>query len=432
MWKSRHRSSRSPYPNADARVDLRGPLLAGAVAFVGAWSALVYVHAFRLWIVGDLRFYENWGSWTAAHQVPYRDFSLEYPPGALPSFVAPIYLRKLAGYHGVYYDWFRVEILLLGLLTLAATAWALRLLAVRRAHAYVALVFVGLAVLMLGPVAISRYDYWPAFLTVLGVAVLLSGRERLACGVFAAGCVVKIYPIVLLPLALVLLWRKRGRRGVLEGAGVAVAVAALGFLPFVAMAPHGLWHGMWRQASRPLQVESLAASFWVAAHHLGGLHLHAVKSYGSDNLVTPGAKLAATLSGLAVAIAVVAIWIWFARGPAGRDEIVVAAAACVVAYVAFNKVFSPQYLVWLFPLVPLVRGRRGLWATATLAIVCGLTQAWEPYGYADLYKHWAGLVSALLIVRDLLVVALLAVLVWPRPHAERAPAAAVRLEAADL
>src|SRR5438552_8656439 len=117
-----------------------------------------------------------------------------------------------------------------------------------------------------------------------------------------------------------------------------------GFVPFVVTAPHGLWLGMWRQASRPLQVEALAASFWFAAHQIAGLHIHAVKSYGSDNFVTPGADAAATLSGVAVIVALVAIWIWFARSAAGRDEVAVAAAACVVAYVAFNKVFSPQYL----------------------------------------------------------------------------------------
>jgi len=248
----------------------------------------------------------------------------------------------------------------------------------------------------------------------VGVAALLAGRERLACGAITAGFVVKVYPLVLLPLALVVLWRKRRWRGVAEGVGVSAVVAAAGFVPFLVWAPHGLWEGMWRQASRPLQIESFAASFWFVAHQ-AGLHLHTVKSYGSDNLVTPGADTAATLSGVAVIVALVAVWIWFARSAAGRDEIAVASAAAVVAYVAFNKVFSPQYLVWLFPLVPLVRGRKGLWATALLGLVTGLTQVWEPYGYVDLFKHHEAWVSVALLVRDLLVVALLAVLVWPRP-----------------
>ncbi len=409
MSKTHNPSGRSSF----LRTEL-GPPLAGAAAFVVSWSVLSFVHVFQKWLFGDVRAYVNWGTWTAFHQVPYRDFRLEYPPGAIPMFAGPVYLRKLAGYHGVYYEWFRVEILVLGLLTIAAAAWALRSLGASLAHRYGALVFAGFGALLLGPIALARYDYWPAFLSILGVAALLAGRERLACAVITAGFVAKVYPIVLLPLALVVLWRRRRLRGVAEGLGVSAVVAGAGFLPFVVLAPHGLWEGMWRQASRPLQVEALAASFWFVAHQIAGLHIHTVKSYGSDNLVTPGADTAAALSGVAVIVALVAIWVWFARGAAGRDEIAVARAAAVVAYVAFNKVFSPQYMIWLFPLVPLVRGRRGLSATGLLAVVTGMTQVWEPYHYGALFRHHAAWVSFLLLVRDLLVVAMLALLVWPR------------------
>jgi hypothetical protein len=408
MSRIRESSSRSSLLRTEI-----GPALAGAASFAVAWGVLAYAHVFQKWLVGDVRFYDNWGNWTAVHRLPYGDFRLEYPPGAIASFAAPVYLRKLGGYHGVYADWFRVEILLLGLLAIAALAWALHSLGASRRHRYGALVFAGFAPLLLGPIAVSRYDYWPALLSVLGVAALLAGRERLACALIAAGFAAKVYPIVLLPLALVVLWRKRRLRGLAEGVGVSLLVAAAGFAPFLVLAPHGLWEGMWRQASRPLQVESLAASFWLAAHHVGGLHVHAVKSYGSDNLTTPGADAAATLSGLVVIAALLAVWIWFARRPAGRDEIATAAAASVVAYVAFNKVFSPQYLVWLFPLVPLVRGRRGLYAISLLGVATALTQAWEPYRYVDLYRDLAAAPAFLLLARDLLVVCLLGVLVWP-------------------
>src|SRR5262245_4387548 len=37
----------------------------------------------------DLRVYQPYGSAVATRHVPYRDFALEYPPGALPMFIGP-------------------------------------------------------------------------------------------------------------------------------------------------------------------------------------------------------------------------------------------------------------------------------------------------------------------------------------------------------
>ena len=47
----------------------------------------------------------------------------------------------------------------------------------------------------------------------------------------------------------------------------------------------------------------------------------------------------------------VAIWITFARRDRTREELVRYAAAAVVAFVALGKVLSPQFLIWLIPLV---------------------------------------------------------------------------------
>ena len=164
------------------------------------------------------------------------------------------------------------------------------------------------------------------------------------------------------------------------------------------------------------------SALWIGAHHVAGLRLHSVNSYGSSNIASSGARFAGTLSAVLAAALIVAIWIRFARSSRDRDEIVLAFAACVAAYVAFAKVLSPQYLVWLFPLVPLVRGRRGLWATAVLGVAAVLTQLWEPQHHGDLYRHFAMRESVLLMTRDVLLIAMLALLVWPRPlerHAEQ-------------
>ena len=122
------------------------------------------------------------------------------------------------------------------------------------------------------------------------------------------------------------------------------------FLPFAILAPHGLWLSVWDQASRPIQIESLAASFLTTF-----AHPHAILSTSSVSIA--GYHWLETLTTAVELAALVALWIAFARGPADRERFLRYAAACVCAFVAFGKVLSPQYLIWLVPLVALVRGR---------------------------------------------------------------------------
>jgi hypothetical protein len=136
-------------------------------------------------------------------------------------------------------------------------------------------------------------------------------------------------------------------------------------------------------------------------------------SHGSQNLAGGAAGVVAFLTTLAQVAAVVGIWVWYARGPADRDRLLRACAASVCAFVAFGKVFSPQFLVWLVPLVPLVRGRRGALASGLLALALVFTQLWFPYRYWDLALEFDALASWLVLVRDLTVLALLAVLTLP-------------------
>ena len=393
--------------------ELHGPLLAGVAVFVAAWLFVCFVPAFADWLYGDVRFYENWGTAMANHAVPYRDFRIEYPPGALVTFIGPTYLRKLAGYHGTYYEWFRVELLVIGVVSLAVMACALAQLGASRRRAYAALCVAGVAPALLGPIAFSRYDYWPALLAVAAVAALAARRPMLACGLAAAGAATKVYPALFIPLALIELWRARGARGAAQGAALAVAVAAAISAPFVAVAPHGFAWALHRQVVRPLQVESLGAVLFAAAHHLFGVDLHVVKRAGSDNLIGSGPDVAASLSGVATLVALLAVYWLYARRGRTREQLVIACVAAVTAYIAFSKVFSPQYLVWLIPLVPLVGGRRGIRAGALLLVLLGLTQIWEPYRYGEYFTSFPVWITALVLARDLLVVLLLAVLLWP-------------------
>ena len=87
-----------------------------------------------------------------------------------------------------------------------------------------------------------------------------------------------------------------------------------------------------------------------------------------------------------------------------------AAAATVAALVAFDKVLSPQYLIWIVPFVALASGRAGIAAGAFLLLALGLTQTWWPWSYWQLASGHESPWSWYLLARDLALVAVFVVL----------------------
>jgi len=357
-------------------------VVAAAGLFLLAWG-LVHLGWWRAQIT-DVPTYELYGDAIVHHgQVPYRDFSLAYPPGALPVFILP----ELVGGYAATFGWLMA---LCGLAMLAV---------VDRVRGR-AVWFVAVSPVLVGSLVLTRFDLWPALLAVAALAALLDGRHRLGWALLGAAVAAKLWPLALVPLAYA--WSRRAGRteAVLAGA----AVAAAWFVPFGVLGPHGLWETVYGQYDRPLQIESLGAAFLTTFGHP-----HVVSSHGSQNLAGEGG-VAAALS-IATAVSLLALWTGFVRGPVTRERFVRYAAAVVCATIAFGKVLSPQYLIWLVPLVPLVRGRRGAVATGLLASALVLTQVWFPTRYWEYVDGFR--LAGVVLARDLALVALLAVLALP-------------------
>jgi hypothetical protein len=382
------------------------------VAFGASWG-LLHRGFYRHDQIDDTPIYARYGDAISNGQVPYRDFGLEYPPGALPVFAIPSLLRTPAGDDDVYRNRFEVEMIVCGELAVMFVLSALLTLGASPLRLGLALGFVAVAPLLLGSVVLTRFDLWPAALTAGALAALLAGRDKLSAGVLGLAVAAKLYPLALVPVAGAWIWRRSGRRRALVALGVFVAVLLACFLPFLVLAPHGIWQSITRQTGRPLQIESLGAGVLLVLHQVAGLGITMKSSNGSQNLAGATPDALATIQTVLQAIAIVGVWIWFARGPAERDRLVRAYVAAVCAFVAFGKVLSPQFLIWLVPLVVLVRGRRGLAAGATLALALVLTQLWFPFRYWALALHFAAFPSWLVLARDLVLIGLFGVLLWP-------------------
>ena len=96
-----------------------------------------------------------------------------------------------------------------------------------------------------------------------------------------------------------------------------------------------------------------------------------------------------------------------------REDLLRYAAGTVGTVLVLGTVLSPQYVVWLVPLVVLVGGKRGTAAILSFVVAAALTNYWIPDKY---FEYQGGLTSgptAILLARNLALLALTLILLLP-------------------
>ncbi|HEY8773860.1 MAG TPA: glycosyltransferase 87 family protein [Gaiellaceae bacterium] len=378
-----------------SRVALRAtvlvtPLLLGALAVPS--GGLFRGGKFR-----DLHLYREYGDALLAGRVPYRDFFVEYPPGAIPLFAAPSLAPR-----GAYDAIFKVLMTLCCLAAIFCVTFVLVREGAGSLRIVGTAVFLALAPIALGPVSLNTYDAWPAALSAAAVAALVTGRSRLALALLGVAAAAKLYAVLLAPLAVVWIWRTRGARTAATASAAFAAVLAVLVLPWLALSPGGVWDSIHSQIGRALHTESLGASVLLAADRLGLYDATVVRAAPAVSRDLAGGlpDALATVSAVLAVVAALAPGLVVLRR---RVEPGLLFAASVAGFLAFTKVLSPQYLVWLIPLAPF----GGVVAAVLLVAALALAQSWY-FHYHDL---WAvGPQAWTLLARNLFLVALFAVL----------------------
>lgn len=371
---------------------LRHRIVAGAALVVLA-LATALVPAFGVRPEGgDLDVFSAYAARIVDGAVPYRDVSLEYPPGALAPIVAPAVGSPSEHTYAVRFAWTMLALLAA---TIVLLAWRPR-----------AALLVALSPLLLGPVVLKRFDALPALLTL--VALVLAQRRRWAWSgaALGLGAGVKLYPVLLLPaLALA-----AGRRAAPRAVAAFVAACAAVVVPFLVVAPHGVVESVRTQLGRHLQIETPLAGLALLAHSFGVLDVGVVSEAHTYGLGGTSGTALALLTSLAFLAALALVW-W--RAP--RNDLVLTWAATLTAAVVLGRVLSPQYLLWLLPVVPLVSRR----VAALLVAAVVLTNLWYPASYLDVVVRQERGDLLLLTARNAVLIALLAVLLLQVAGARR-------------
>ena len=322
-----------------------------------------------------------WLSHPPLHQLP-----VEYPPLAIIPFSLTL-LPPLADIQTVFSLW-------MAAIVTVGYAGFLRFSTRRRGLIY-------LLYLLLGSDAVltARFDILPALLTLAALWATERKHFTLAYLLLAVGILLKLYPAFLLPVVMIAHWRAireahppgwRWRdgaralaafiqrdpavRAVAVGAGLCLGIVALAFACAMALAGSDALSGFTYASDRPLQIESTPATIlWLGT--LVGIPAHPEFSFISLNMVGPLDVALKPLS--AVALVAGCLFVYW-RQMRGRLTIGQAMLACLCAVIVTNKIFSPQYIIWVLPFVAAVEGFSLLWVaigvltTLDFPIVYGL------------------------------------------------------------
>jgi len=182
-------------------------------------------------------------------------------------------------------------------------------------------------------------------------------------------------------------------------------------LPAVILSPGGFWHFIAYHAQRGLQIESTYASILELLYAFGIIDLDFRFSSGSINLVSPLADIIGGFSFAVMTIGLLTIyWLFLkkVRKASGTDDHAIAtgndaallinySAITILVFILTSKVFSPQYIIWILPFIPLITGK---WRNVCclLFIMVGLMT------FFIYPKYYAGIEHSELITVGMLVV----------------------------
>lgn len=234
--------------------------------------------------------------------------------------------------------------------TLIAAVWIVTVLATarmtRRRPWDAAMVAVAPGIVLAGSI---NWDMWAVGLLALGMYFFSRERLILAGILIGLGTATKVYPVLVFGAILLLALRTGRIRAFLVTAGAALTAWLAVTVPIAAMNPAG-WKYFYQFTedrpagySSPWFVYNLVAERLASNQPAGGFRLQPLDAETINTLAFNFFLLACTL------IAVVAL-----TAPR-RPRLAQLAFLIVAAFILTNKVYSPQFVIWLIPLLALAR-----------------------------------------------------------------------------
>ena len=263
------------------------------------------------------------------------------------------------------------------------------------------------ALLFLGPVAVSRIDSVSAALAILGLVAINRNTTGIAAALFTIAGWIKIWPVALF-VAMIAVFKKR-LQAITVATIISASIIGIGLLA----GGTKVFGFVLQQQERGIQIESVMATPWMWLAKFGSANIFFDDSILTNQISGPSVQELAAVSNYLLFIALaITVLLAIRAVRAGRNRTQVFALAAltgVLDLIVFNKVGSPQFMIWLaVPLVGLVFFgiNKSKVALAMGSAILLLTQLVYPVFYIELLGLEI-MPLVLLTVRNLLLVALL-------------------------
>ena len=208
--------------------------------------------------------------------------------------------------------------------------------------------------LILFEFVVDRYDVFAIVLTLIAVYFFVTKKYVWAFVILSLGMMTKLYPAILFPIFLTPLIINKDWKNALTGI-VAFVVVALAVVGVVLLIDSGtISYFISYHSDRPLQIESVAASFIYPFKMLGLTDAWIDNGFGSDNLSGPlPDAVASVLTPLMLILILftypIFIFLYKKVKGAGTRNVFFGAAIVfiILLFIIVGKVFSAQYLLWI-------------------------------------------------------------------------------------
>ena len=326
-------------------------------------------------------------------QPPFHMLPLEYPPFTLLPFSLAL-LAPVPYYQLSFALWMALASVLM--------YWLL----LRYGPRGGALTFALYALVGAWATAEGRYDLLPAACTLICIIAAERKHWTLAYIVLAFGVLLKLYPLLLFPALFIAeqhdarrlyvprqtitlreipaaLWQTlrglrqwRWQNSLIFFGIILLITGGFALLNFQGAVVSQLSYFI----QRPIQIEATSSTLlWLA--HSFGLPVQVVSSFGSINLLSALNGVVSLLGEGAFLLCCAFILFMQWRK---KFDLTQASIALLLVFIATGKVFSPQYLIWVMPLLAYSNALEGFW------LLCwGALSFLTTYIYAYLYSRTA-------------------------------------------